>query len=168
MSGGEHSWKRVLFDTNMVSRWMDGDSDFQAPLKALVRKLAKRKATFFVSAVTIQELMVFARASGVHQKAHAFLSSTFSTLEFDERAALEAARIGAALPVARGAKQGARDLWHRDIAILGTASVHELDAVITANGADFLPFQDVVPCEIHVVAAVPLGGRRERGSRGKS
>lgn len=55
MSGGEHSWKRVLFDTKMVSRWMDGDSDFQAPLKALVRKLAKRKATFFVSAVTIQE-----------------------------------------------------------------------------------------------------------------
>jgi len=26
MSGGEHTWKRVLFDSNMVSRWMDGDS----------------------------------------------------------------------------------------------------------------------------------------------
>jgi len=158
MSGGEHSWKRVLFDTNMVSRWMDGDSDFQAPLKALVRKLAKRKATCFVSAVTVQELMVFARASGAHQKAHAFLTSTFGTLEFDERAALEAARIGASLPVARGSKQDARDLWHRDIAILGTASVHEMDAVITANGADFLPFQDLVACEIHVVTAAPLRG----------
>ncbi|HEY3496364.1 MAG TPA: hypothetical protein VGK73_16805 [Polyangiaceae bacterium] len=43
MSGGEQSWKRVLFDTNMVSRWMDGDSDFQAPLKALVRKLGKER-----------------------------------------------------------------------------------------------------------------------------
>lgn len=135
MSGGEHSWKRVLFDTNMVSRWMDGDSDFQAPLKALVRRLAKRKAIFCVSAVTVQELMVFARASGAHQKAHAFLTATFTTLEFDERAALEAARIGAALPVARGAKQNARDLWHRDIAILGTAAVHEMDAVITASYA---------------------------------
>jgi hypothetical protein len=27
MSGGEHSWKRVLFDTNMVSRWMDGEAE---------------------------------------------------------------------------------------------------------------------------------------------
>ena len=163
MAGGEHTWKRVLFDTNMVSRWMDGDSDFQAPLKALVRRLAKRKATFFVSAVTVQELMVFALAAGAHQKAHSFLAEKFTTLELDQRAALEAARIGAALPVARSAKQGARDLWHRDIAILGTASVHEMDAVITANGADFLPFQDLVSCAIHVVAAVPL-----RGAKGTS
>lgn len=162
MSSGEHNWKRVLFDTNMVSRWMDGDSDFRAPLIALVRRLAKRNASFFISAVTVQELMVFARASGAHEKAHAFLTS-FTTLPFDERAALEAARIGAALPVARGAKQGARDLWHRDIAILGTAAVHELDAVITANGADFLPFQDLVTCEIHVVTAVRLLGAK--GSR---
>jgi predicted nucleic acid-binding protein len=165
MSGGEHSWKRVLFDTNMVSRWMDGDSDFQAPLKALVRRLAKRKATFYVSAVTVQELMVFARASGAHQKAHAFLTATFTTLEFDERAALEAARIGAAVPVARGAKQNARDLWHRDIAILGTAAVHEMDAVITANGADFVPFQDLVTCEIHVVTAVPLRGAKRTSAK---
>lgn len=152
--------KRVLFDTNMVSRWMDGDSDFQAPLKALVRRLAKRKATFYVSAVTVQELMVFARARGAHAKAHSFLTGTFTTLEFDERAALEAARIGAAFPVARGAKQNARDLWHQDIAILGTASVHEMGALITANGADFLPFQDLVSCAVHVVAAVSLRGAR--------
>lgn len=161
MSGGEHIWKRVPFDTNMVSRWMDGDSDFQAPLKALVRRLAKRKATFYVSAVTVQELMVFARARGANQKALGFLNDTFPTLELDQRAALEAARIGAALPVARAAKQGVRDLWHRDIAIVGTASVHEMDAVITANGADFLPFQDLVSCTIHVVAAVPLRGAKD-------
>jgi len=42
-----------MFDTNMVSRWMDGDSNFQAPLKGLVRRLAKHKAVFFVSAVTV-------------------------------------------------------------------------------------------------------------------
>lgn len=34
-----------------VSRWMDGDSDFQTPLEALARRLAKRKAAFYVSAV---------------------------------------------------------------------------------------------------------------------
>lgn len=160
MAGGEHTWKRVLFDTNMVSRWMDGDSDFQAPLKALVRRLAKRKAVFYVSAVTVQELMVFARLGGAHQTAHRFLVETFTTLEFDERAALEAARIGATFPAARGAKQNVRDLWHRDIAILGTASAHDLDAVITANGADFLPFQDAVSCAIHVVTAVRLRGAK--------
>lgn len=165
MAGGEHTWKRVLFDTNMVSRWMDGDSDFQAPLKALVRRLAKRHATFYVSAVTVQELMVFARARGAHQKALSFLTDTFTTLELDQRAALEAARIGAALPVARAAKQGARDLWHRDIAILGTASTHDMDAVLTANGADFLPFQDLVSCAIHVVAAAPLRGAKATRSQ---
>lgn len=167
MSGGEHTWKRVLFDTNMVSRWMDGDSDFQAPLKALVRRLTKRKAVFYVSAVTVQELMVFARRGGAHQKAHRFLVDTFTTLEFDERAALEAARIGAAHPATRGAKQSVRDLWHRDIAILGTASVHEVDAVITANGSDFVPFQDLVPCAIHVVAALRLRGAKGGQSSSK-
>jgi hypothetical protein len=57
--------------------------------------------------------------------------------------------------LARGAKQLERDLWHRDIAILGTASAHEMDAVITANGRDFLPFQDHVACTIHVVEQLP-------------
>ena len=160
MSSDEHKWKRVLFDTNMVSRWMDGDSDFQAPLKALVRRLAKRIASFYVSAVTVQELMVFARLGGAHQKAHHFLVDTFTTLEFDERAALEAARIGAAFPAAKRAKQDVRNLWHRDIAILGTASVHDLHAVVSANGTDFLPFQDLVSCTIHVVTPVRLRGAR--------
>jgi hypothetical protein len=44
----EHTWKRILFDTNIVARWMDGDSDFQA----LVQRLAKRRPTFDVSAVS--------------------------------------------------------------------------------------------------------------------
>ena len=104
--------------------------------------------------------MVFARLAGAHQAAHRFLVETFTTLEFDERAALEAARVGAAFPPAKGTKQGIRDLWHRDIAILGTASVHELDAVITANSADFLPFQDWVSCTIHVVTPVRLRGAK--------
>ncbi len=160
MRGPDLGWKRVLFDTNMVSRWMDGDSDFQAPLKALVRQLSKRKATFYVSAITVQELMVFALLGRRHQNASKFLTGTFTTLPFDERAALEAARVGAAARPPKGAKQAVRDLWHCDIAILGTASVHEMDAVVTANGADFLPFQDHVSCAIHVVEAVRLRGSR--------
>jgi len=95
VAGGEHTWRRVLFDTNLVGRWMDGDTEFQAPLKTLVRSLAKRNATFFVSAVTVQELIVFARLTRADAKAQAFLVQTFTTLPLDERAALEAARIGA-------------------------------------------------------------------------
>jgi predicted nucleic acid-binding protein len=72
MAGGDHAWKRVLFDTNMVSRWMDGDSDFHAPLKSLTRTLAKRKATFYVSAVTVQELMIFAPLGRDAQKRKRF------------------------------------------------------------------------------------------------
>jgi len=158
MAGGDHAWKRVLFDTNMVSRWMDGDSDFHAPLKALTRVLAKRKATFYVSAVTVQERMIFALLGRDAQKAQKFLTDHFTTLILDERAALEAARIGAALPANKGAKQGERDLWHRDIAILGTAVARDMDAVVTANGRDFLRFQDHVPCEIFVVEPMPRRG----------
>lgn len=134
---------------------MDGDTEFQAPLKTLVRSLSKRKASFYISAVTVQELIVFARLTRVQEKAQAFLANTFTTLVLDERAALEAARIGANHKLARTAKQTERDLWHRDIAILGTASAHEMDAVITANGRDFLPFQDHVSCAIHVVERFP-------------
>lgn len=158
MKGGEHSWKRVLFDTNMVSRWMVGDRDYQAPLKTLVRRLQKAKSKFFVSAVTVQELLVFARLTRGEQKALRFLSETFTTLPLDHRAAVEAARLGASRPPARGAAQAERDLWQRDVAILGTAAVHELDAVVTANGRDFLPFQDFVACEIRVVEKVPTRG----------
>lgn len=81
--------------------------------------------------------MVFAILADAERRAHTFLSETFATLEFDQRAALEAARLGARGPLPRGAKQAERDLWHRDIAILGTASVHEMDVVVTASGRDF-------------------------------
>jgi hypothetical protein len=92
------------------------------------------------------------------KKAQTFLTDHFTTLILDERAALEAARIGAALPANKGAKQGERDLWHRDIAILGTAVARDMDAVVTANGRDFLRFQDHVPCEIYVVEPMPRRG----------
>jgi hypothetical protein len=55
--------------------------------------------------VTVLELMICARLGGAHQIAHRFLVDTFTTLEFDERAALQAARIGAAYPAPKGAKQ---------------------------------------------------------------
>jgi predicted nucleic acid-binding protein len=158
MKGGEHAWKRVLFDTNMVSRWMLGDLDFQAPLKTLVRKLERVKAHFFISAVTVQELLVFARITRGEQQALTFLSTKFTTLPFDHRGAMEAARIGASQALARGAPQAERDLWHRDIAILGTASVHDMNAVVTANGRDFLPFRELVSCDIHVVEKLTRRG----------
>jgi hypothetical protein len=33
-----------------------------------------------------------------------------------------------------------------------------MDVVVTANGRDFLPFQDYVACSVHVVEAVPRRG----------
>jgi predicted nucleic acid-binding protein len=157
--GGEQSWRRILFDTNMVSRWMDGDEDFRPPLKGFINRVRKRGAVFFVSAVTTQELMVHAIRAGAEQQAKAFLQQHFTALELDERAALFAARLGAALPPARGSKQGERDLWQRDVAILGTAVAHDIDAVVTANGRDFLPFRDHVPYEIVVIEPLRRRGR---------
>jgi len=110
MAGGGYNWKRVLFDTNMVSRWMDGDENFRAPLAALVNRLTKRNAALFVSAVTVQELMVYARASNAVAVAQTFLTQKFTVLPLDERVALEAARVGASHLPAKGAKQGQRDV----------------------------------------------------------
>lgn len=145
---------RVLFDTNAITYWLLGEPSFKPALAGLVRKLKKHKATYYVSTVSVQELMVFARLNRTSDQTLQFLRNHFAVLPFDERAAIEAARIGAERPATKGASIALRDVWQRDIAILGTAAAHGLDMIVTANEKDFAPYADLVSSEIQMLRAI--------------
>ena len=87
-----------------------------------------------------------------------FLHKKFAVLPFDERAALATAGIGAKHPLTRDTKSIERNIWHRDLAILGTAFAHGMEMVVTANEKDFVPYRDLVPCEIYILR--PIETRR--------
>ena len=146
---------KVLFDTNVVSYWMGGEKRFKPGIKGLVNKLKRQKATFYVSAVTFQELLVFAKLKRDDHDTLSFLRPHFvAPLPLDERAAIFAADIGAAVPLAAGAKQAARDVWHRDLAILGSAAAHGIEMLVTANEKNFAPYHERVALEIKVVRPI--------------
>lgn len=145
---------RVLFDTNAIACWLGGEPSFKPALSGLIKKLKKQKAAFYISTVSVQEMLVFARINREYERTLQFLRDHFATLPFDERTAIEAARIGAEHPPAKGAANTIRDSWQRDIAILGTASAHGLDMVVTANERDFAPYADLVACEIEILRAL--------------
>jgi predicted nucleic acid-binding protein len=145
---------RVLFDTNAIAYWIAGEARFKPALSGLLRKLRKQKASYYLSTVSIQEMLIFARITRTSDQTLQFLRGHFTVLPFDERAAIEAARIGAERPADKGAAITVRDVWQRDIAILGTASAHGLDMVVTANERDFAPYSELVSCEIHILRAL--------------
>jgi PIN domain nuclease of toxin-antitoxin system len=52
---------RVLFDTNAIAYWPVGESSFRPALSGLLRKLERQKAAYYVSTVSVQEILIFAR-----------------------------------------------------------------------------------------------------------
>ncbi len=149
---------RVLFDTNAVAYWLGGVVQFKPALAGLVRDLKKRKASLCVSSVTVQEMLVYALVNENGDATLEFLHKKFAVLPFDERAALAAAGIGAKQPLTRETKSLERNIWHRDLAILGTAFAHGMDRIVTANEKDFVPYRELVPCEIYILR--PIETRR--------
>lgn len=83
---------RVLFDTNAIAYWLGGEPSFKPALSGLVKKLKKQKAAFYISTVSVQEILVFARINREYERTLQFLRDHFATLPFDERTAIEAAR----------------------------------------------------------------------------
>ena len=149
---------RVLFDTNAVAYWLGGVAQFKSALAGLIRELKKKKSSLYVSTVTVQEMLVYALVIETGDATLEFLHDKFAILPFDERAALAAAKIGAIHPMTRETKPPERNVWHRDIAILGTAFAHGMDRIVTANEKDFAPYGDLVPCELYVLR--PIETRR--------
>ncbi|EYF02164.1 type II toxin-antitoxin system VapC family toxin [Chondromyces apiculatus] len=150
---------RILFDTNVVSYWMGDQAPFRAPLRWTLSSF-KVEPTFYISAVSLQELMVFARAHGDVEATLGFVGERFNVLAFDEpcaiRAAALAARVGA--PTKKGARRERRALvnaWQRDAAIAGTAARHGMDVLVTANGKHFTQFLPYLTCEVRVLDPAP-------------
>jgi predicted nucleic acid-binding protein len=149
---------RVLWDTNVVSYWQAGDERFRHSLQKAVADFGA--SSFFVSTVTTQELMVFARLAGKPDETYEFLRKHFTPLDFTESCALEAARLAATVgrpPKAKGAQRSERrksvDVWQRDAAIAATASKHAVDTLLTANARDFAPFVPHLACAVREIVA---------------
>lgn len=149
---------RVLCDTNVISYWLAGEPSVQHGLQRARADFGR--ATFFVSVVTTQELMVWARLRGKPDGTYAFLASHFTSLDFTEPCALEAARLAA---LAGHPKKKAKDgtkaerreavaSWQRDAAIAATANQHGLDVLFTANEKDFQRFAPNLSCKLRGVA----------------
>jgi predicted nucleic acid-binding protein len=152
---------RVLWDTNVVAYWLSDDATFRHELTKAVADFASR--SFFVSAVTTQELMVWARVGGHTDETYAFLSESFTPLDFNEACALEAARLAAltsrpastrkATKQTKGERRDAIAHWQRDAAIAATASHHGLDVLLTANAKDFAPFEPYVSWKLRALSS---------------
>ncbi|AKT36359.1 type II toxin-antitoxin system VapC family toxin [Chondromyces crocatus] len=146
---------RILFDTNVVSYWMGDQAPFRVPLR---RALSSFKAhpTFYISTVSLQELMVFARVHGDVEQTLGFVGERFNVLSFDEPCAISAAALAVRVGVPRkkGTKQERRaviNAWQRDAAIAGTAAHHGIDILLTANGKHFTQFLPYLGCEVRVL-----------------
>lgn len=148
---------RVLWDTNVISYWLAGEPSVQHGLRRARADFGR--ATFFVSVVTTQELMVWARLHGKPDDTYAFLASHFTSLDFTEPCALEAVRLAAIVGRPRKAKDGAKAerreavaAWQRDAAIAAIANQHGLDVLFTANEKDFQRFAPHLSCKLRGVA----------------
>lgn len=157
----------ALFDTNAVSYWLGGNEQFRLRLKALIGELRRQRATLAISAVTLQEIMVYARIQGTADKDHAFLAERFNILPFDEPCALAAAKVAALVgspnrPDKRKARGRAgthreKDVWQRDAAIAGTAEYHGLDLLVTADGGLHGEFRHhLTKCEVRLLEEDPV------------
>jgi len=142
----------VLFDTNVVSYWAGGIKAFEDELSHLLLELDASKASLYVSAITVQELGVYSAVHANLEKTRNFIQDNFTVLEFTEACALEAVRIGSTISFpkkgGKSEREEAKMQWHRDIAILGSASHHGMQMLVTANFDDFRSYQNEVSLTI--------------------
>jgi predicted nucleic acid-binding protein len=142
---------RVLFDSNVLIYWMGGNQRFKPALGAFLAR--NRDLTKFISAVTLQELLVFTRTAEQERRTNDFLRG-FQVLPFDESVARAARDLAVSIGLPRGAKQDEVDVWQRDLSILATAVNKNMAALVTANGKDFTQYQDAVTVKLEIIAAV--------------
>jgi predicted nucleic acid-binding protein len=142
---------RVLFDSNVLVYWMGGNQRFKPSLGAFLSR--HRDLTKFISTVTLQELLVYTRTADEERRTNDFLRG-FQVLPFDEPTARAARDLSVSIELSRGAKQADVDVWQRDLSILATAVTKNMAAIVTANGRDFVRYQDSVTVKIEVITAV--------------
>jgi predicted nucleic acid-binding protein len=142
---------RVLWDTNVITHWLLDEPSFRPGIQKVVASFGVSRS-FYVSTVTTQELMIWARPRGRAEATYAFMAEHFTPLDFSETCALEAARLVSV--VSEGEVATPADTTHemrqlqRDAAIIATASCHELDVLFTTRDKEFARFVSHVPCKI--------------------
>jgi predicted nucleic acid-binding protein len=154
---------KAPFDTNAAAYWMAGSPRFHLPLKQLLNELRGQRATLFLSAVSLQEILVFSRTRGTADDDHAFLLERFNVLPFDEPCALTAARLAALLGSPRRPdrrKAGpvsdlAVDIWQRDAAIAGTAEQYGMELLVTCDRRLRDDFSPHVNCGVRLIEGYP-------------
>lgn len=131
----------VLFDTPVVSYWHSDHPTFRGPLQQAFRSLDKKSSSIakFVSAITVQELMVWAIHNNAESRVQSFLRQNFSPpIPLDDRAARCAAELQATTVSRIQGKSGAdrdhvKNVWFRDAAIVGTAEESRIDYLVTTD-----------------------------------
>ncbi|WP_044252614.1 type II toxin-antitoxin system VapC family toxin [Chondromyces apiculatus] len=130
----------ILFDTDMVANWHQGEPGFRLPLQSLFTELSKHGATItkFISVVTVQELSYWAQAHGDITALDRFIGAEFTILNFDRLIARRAAELQRDVGRPPRAKPKSSDKaqvahWFRDAAIVATAVHHKLHYIFTAD-----------------------------------
>lgn len=151
---------RVLFDTSVIVSWLSEDPRFRLHIKKLLGELRRKRATKYISVVTVQELEVGARYGGGDQleRLRQFLGVHFAPpLVLDHAVAQLAAQLASATPRRAGVGSSERreitNIWHRDASIAATAQKCALGAIVTANAKDFAQFSEHLDCELIAIDA---------------
>jgi predicted nucleic acid-binding protein len=156
----------ALFDTNSASYWIGGNEKFKFRLAQIMGELKRKQGTLALSTVSLQEMLVYSRSNGTHDRDYQFIVERFNILPFDEPCAIAAARLAAAVgspnrPDRRrtrggSATQQVRDVWQRDAAIAGTAEHHGVDILVTADATLHTEFRDYLTrCEVRLLEEGP-------------
>jgi len=156
----------ALFDTNIASYWIGGNEKFKFNLAVLMSELKRKEATLALSTVSLQEMLIYSRISGTHDRDYQFIVERFNLLPFDEPCALAAAKLAAGVgspnrPDRRQARGGSatqeeRDVWQRDAAIAGTAEHHGIELLVTGDGPLYRQFRHhLTKCEVRLLQEDP-------------
>lgn len=151
--------ERALLDTNVVAYWIAGHEAFKSSVAKVFGDLRRKKTSVFISAVTVQELEVWARFNNSLEDVRAYLGANYpEPLALDKHSAREAARLAAVVQRPKGGTKSETaelvDRWHRDASIAGIANHHGMNKLVTANRKDFEPFVEHVNFELIVLASV--------------
>lgn len=140
--------KIVFFDTDFISNWHHGDKKFDLPIRIALQDLDAGGAhARVVAAVNWHEFLAWGVREGRRKDAESFLRANFGPgpMMFDERAVSKALELQATVNMPR--KKGpdgkslmsgseykkTKDIWFRDIAMLGTALAAGAHAVVTCS-----------------------------------
>lgn len=133
----------VFFDTDFISNWHKDEEKFRVPIAATLHDLERLgDVARMYTAINHHELVVWGLRKQRRAALERFLREQFSRpVAFDEIAARHAADLqeqSGTFPVrkketTKAAYVEEKDIWFRDVAMLGIARAHSAHAVVTCS-----------------------------------